>query len=56
MNADERLIEIGEILAGGLIRLLRRKSSQLADDFGDSSVDLPADRSSHATPTTARKA
>jgi hypothetical protein len=56
MTNDERLAEIGEILAGALIRLLAPKSSPLPADCRDSLVDLPPDRSGHAPPTKARKA
>ena len=54
--ADERTAEIGQILAHGLMRLLRAKSSPLSADCRDSFVDLPAQRSGHAARTTARKA
>jgi hypothetical protein len=53
--ADERLAEVGEILARGLIRLLSEKSSPLSADCRDSLVDLLADRSSHAAPTNREK-
>jgi hypothetical protein len=56
MTDGERLAEIGQILARGLVRLLRQKSSHLPDDRGDSSLDFTADRSSRATPETERKA
>jgi hypothetical protein len=48
MTADERLAEIGQILALGLMRLKARKSSPLSGDCGDSSVDFLPDRSGHA--------
>jgi len=48
MSADERIAEIAEILALGLMRLHARKSSELSADCGDSSVDLLPDRSGHA--------
>ena len=48
MTADERLAEIGQILAFGLMRLHARKSSQLSAHLGESSVDFPADRSGYA--------
>jgi len=48
MTPDERLAELGEILARGLIRLHARKSSPLSADRGDSSVDFLPDRSGHA--------
>jgi hypothetical protein len=45
MTAAERLAEIGEILAAGLIRL--RAKTQKAEDRGDLSLDFPATRSRH---------
>ena len=56
LTDDERLAEIGEILAVGLIRLLGRKSSQIACDCRESLVDCSPHQSSHVAPTTARKA
>jgi hypothetical protein len=56
LTDEERLAEIGEIMASALIRLLAPKSSPLSADCGDSFVDLSPDRSGHAAPTTARKA
>jgi hypothetical protein len=48
MTAEERIAELGEILARGLIRLLARKSIPLSAHCGESSVDFPAYRSGHA--------
>jgi hypothetical protein len=48
MTADDRLTEIAEILALGLMRLHAHKSSPLSADRGDSSVDFLPDRSGHA--------
>ena len=48
MTAAERLREIGEILARGLIRLRARQSRQVSDDHGDSYLDFPAHQSVHA--------
>jgi len=48
MTADERIAEITEILALGLVRLHTQKSSPLSPDHGDSFVDLLPDRSGHA--------
>ena len=45
MTAPERLTEIGEILAAGLLRL-RAKHSQTGDGR-DYSLDFPAHRSRH---------
>jgi hypothetical protein len=48
LTGIERLAELGEILALGLMRLQARKSSRLSADPGDSSVDFLPDRSGHA--------
>ena len=56
MTPDERLAEIAEILARGLVRLHARKSSALSDDRGDSFVDLPPHRSRHANAPKRKKA
>jgi hypothetical protein len=48
MSTPERLAEIGEILAAGLIRLRLRQSSRLAADQGESSLHFPPDQSVHA--------
>jgi hypothetical protein len=38
--ATERIAELAEILAAGLMRLRARKSSQISADFGESSLDI----------------
>jgi hypothetical protein len=48
LSATERLDEIAEILAIGLIRLLTRKSSPFSAQSGESSLDCPAYQSGHA--------
>jgi hypothetical protein len=48
MSAAERLDEIAEILAAGLMRLRARKSSALSGDHGESCLDLTATQSVHA--------
>jgi hypothetical protein len=48
LSASERLAELSEILAAGLMRLKLRKSSRLSAACGESSLDCPADQSSHA--------
>ena len=48
MTGTERLAELGQILAAGLMRLQARQSSQLSADCGDSSVDFLPDQSGHA--------
>jgi hypothetical protein len=57
-NHDEgdRLGEIAEILAVGLIRLQQRKSSPLSRDGGESSLDFPVDQRGHPTPVDRRMA
>lgn len=48
MNASNRLDEIAEILAAGLMRLRAKKSSPLSADLGESCIDLTASQSVHA--------
>jgi len=48
MTADERLAELGELLARGVMRLQAPKSSRLSADRGDSFVDFVPDQSGHA--------
>jgi hypothetical protein len=48
MSADERLSEIAEILAAGLMRLRARQSSSLSADRGEGSLDYPGHQSGHA--------
>jgi len=48
LSASERLSELAEILAVGLMRLKARKSSHLSTASGESSLDCAAHRSSHA--------
>ncbi len=48
LSASERLAELADILAAGLIRLKLRKSSHLSADLGESSLDCTAHQSSHA--------
>jgi hypothetical protein len=47
-NPAERLAEVAEILAAGLMRLNARKSSGLSPEGGESSLDCPGHQSSHA--------
>jgi hypothetical protein len=54
--AAERLDELAEILATGLMRLKARKSSSLSAHGGESSLDYPSEQSSHANPQMKRKA
>jgi hypothetical protein len=48
LSTSERIAEIGEILAAGLIRLRVRKSSQIVATNGESSLDCVATQSGHA--------
>jgi hypothetical protein len=48
LTAAERLGEIAEILALGLMRLKSRKSSQISARIGDSSLDCVAHQGGHA--------
>lgn len=48
MSAAERLAEIAEILAAGLMRLQTRQSSSLSPGSGESSLDCAAHQSGHA--------
>ena len=48
MTPEERLSELGKILARGLIRLHAREASPLSADDRDSFVDLQPHRSGHA--------
>jgi hypothetical protein len=45
MTAAERLAEIGEILAAGILRLRAKRLE--SDDHRDLSLDFPAHRSRH---------
>jgi hypothetical protein len=48
MTAAERLDEVAEILAAGLMRARAKQSSPQSADYGESSLDCPADQSVHA--------
>lgn len=48
MTADERLAEVADILAAGLMRLHARQSSPLSPHSGESSLDCTAHQSGHA--------
>jgi hypothetical protein len=48
-DAHERIVEIGEILAAGLMRLAAPKSSPESADGGESLLDFSPDRSGHPT-------
>jgi hypothetical protein len=55
MSSAERLAEIAEILAAGVIRLLAPKSSGKSPKSGEFSLDLPPDQSGPATNTDRRE-
>lgn len=48
MTPAERIAEVCELLALGLIRLRARQSSQVSDAVGDSSLHFPPRQSGHA--------
>jgi hypothetical protein len=48
LTAPERLAELANILAAGLMRLRARQSTPLSADCGDSSLDCAAQQSGHA--------
>jgi hypothetical protein len=48
--AARDLMEIGEILAAGLMRLQARKSSGLTGENGENSLHYDASQSGHANP------
>jgi hypothetical protein len=48
MTPKERLAEVCDLLAVGLIRLRLRQSSQLFEALGESSLHNPAHQSGHA--------
>lgn len=50
MTPTERLAEIAEILAAGLMRLRARQSSPLSPDREESSLDCSGHQSGHADP------
>jgi hypothetical protein len=54
LSTAERLDEIADILAAGLMRLRARKSSQISGDPGESSLDFSADQRGHARQENAR--
>jgi len=48
LSASERLAELTEILATGLMRLRARQSTPLSRDLGESLLDCAGHQSSHA--------
>ena len=51
MTTDERLAELAELLARGLVRLRAKQSSGLSDGGESSSVDFTAHQSGHGPAT-----
>jgi hypothetical protein len=52
MSPAERLVEIVEILAAGVVRLRARQSTSLLPSPGESSLDCAGDQSGHANSET----
>ena len=55
MTQPERLDEVADILAAGLIQLKARKSRRLSADRGDSCLDYTARQSGHVPVNRRRK-
>lgn len=55
MSAAERLDEVADILAAGLIRLKARKSRALSADTRDSRLDFTPPQSGHVLVNRRRK-
>ena len=49
MTADERLSEVAQILAAGLLRLRRQESEKHVSHLEKNGLDFSPDRSVHAT-------
>ena len=56
LDPPERLSEIAEILAAGVMRLAARKSSSISADRGESSLHFTANQSGDPTPVDRRMA
>jgi hypothetical protein len=54
MTSDERLAEVCELLAAGLIRLRARQSRGLSDDTGESCLHFAPDQRRHGPPKRRR--
>lgn len=50
VSAAERIAEIAEILACGLVRLKARQSRRIAEHRGENSVDFSANQRGHVDP------
>ncbi|MBI5121302.1 MAG: hypothetical protein HZA67_09875 [Rhodospirillales bacterium] len=55
MTAAERLDEVAEILAVGVMRLVALKSRVLSEQCGESSLDFVPDQSGHANTLLKRR-
>jgi hypothetical protein len=53
VEPQERLAEIGSLLAATVIRLRARKSSRFPAEFGESSLHISPLQSGHMSPCTA---
>jgi hypothetical protein len=53
-TSSKHLTEIAEILAAGLMRVVARKSSPIAADSGETSLDISPAESGHPTPVNRR--
>jgi hypothetical protein len=51
-GASERIVEIGDILAAGLMRVMALKSSPKSPDSRESSLDISRHQSGHRDPET----
>jgi hypothetical protein len=54
VTPEERLTELAEILAAGLMRVAARKSSEVCAVSGESSLHILPDQSGHPAPVTRR--
>jgi hypothetical protein len=55
LNSAERLAEIADLLAAGLVRLHARKSSRFSAHNGESSLDCLGTQSGHANDRIEKK-
>jgi hypothetical protein len=55
MTPEERLTEVAQILAAGLLRLHRQESEKHVSHFEKKRLDFSPDRSVHATARQGRK-
>jgi len=55
MSTEERLREVGEILAAGLLRLRARRREAQATNSGELSLDFTAEQSVHGRTLRGRR-